>query len=154
MQDAAAARVAGLDGIHKAVQRGNVAAVRDYLIADIKCANVRGDYKYDWTPSTTFACIFVQCVSVILISCSIRCTPLHYAGIGGCIEVCKLLVSAKADVLARNQCDAHRLLCKFMMRYTTHHASPCRWEETPLDSAIYCSAPDVAAFLRSVGDFE
>ncbi len=45
MQAAAQARVAGKDGIHKAAERGDVAAVQDYLILDTSCVNQReGDY--------------------------------------------------------------------------------------------------------------
>ena len=41
VQAAAAARVAGKDGIHNAAERGDVAAVQDYLIADASGVNER-----------------------------------------------------------------------------------------------------------------
>ena len=57
MQAAAAARVAGKDGILKAAERGDVAAVQDYLIADASCVEQCG-YKCDWTPPSV-ACIVI-----------------------------------------------------------------------------------------------
>jgi hypothetical protein len=39
VQAAAAARVAGKDGIYNAAGRGDVAAVQDYLTADASCVN-------------------------------------------------------------------------------------------------------------------
>jgi hypothetical protein len=65
VQAAARARVAGKDGIHKAAERGDVAAVQDYLIADASCAGELGFYRYDWTPPTP-AC---NSEFAILISC-------------------------------------------------------------------------------------
>ncbi len=46
MQADAAARIAGKDGIGKAAERGDVAAVHDYLIADASCMNMPSMYRY------------------------------------------------------------------------------------------------------------
>jgi hypothetical protein len=46
-QAAAIDRVSGKDGIHKAAERGDIAAVQDYLIADASCVHF---YRYDCTP--------------------------------------------------------------------------------------------------------
>jgi hypothetical protein len=98
VQAAARARVAGKDGIHKAAERGDVAAVQDYLIADASCLNQPGSYGYDWMPPAP-ACI---AVFAMLISCSIRPTPLHCAAQDGRVGVVQLLLSCNAAVEARS----------------------------------------------------
>jgi hypothetical protein len=100
-QAAAAARVAGKDGIHKAAERGDVAAVQDYLIADASCVKqVDGDYfRCDLTPPSA-AC---SAIFAMLISCSIRRTPLHWAAGEGHVAVVQLLLSSNATVDARNR---------------------------------------------------
>jgi hypothetical protein len=98
-QAAAQARVAGKDGIHKAAERGDVAAVQDYLTADASCVNQRCEYRYGWTPPTP-ACI---AIFATLISCSIRRTPLHCAAEHGHVDVMQLLLSCNAAVNARDK---------------------------------------------------
>ena len=97
VQAAAQARVAGQDGIHNAAERGDVAAVQDYLIADASCVNQPGRFRYDCTPPTP-ACI---AVFAMLISCSIRQTPLHEAARLGRVDVVQLLLSCNAAVDAK-----------------------------------------------------
>ncbi len=99
VQAAVQARVAGKDGIAKAAERGDVAAVQDYLIADASCVNQPGGSygRYDCTPPTP-ACI---AAFAMLISCLIRQTPLHQAAQNGRVDVVQLLLSCNAAVDAR-----------------------------------------------------
>ena len=97
-QAAATARVAGKGGIHKAAERDDAAAVRDYLILDASCTNKPDEYKYDCMLPTP-ACI---AIFAMLISCSIRRTPLHWAASHGHIDVVQLLLSCNAAVDARD----------------------------------------------------
>ena len=57
MQAAAQARVAGKDGIYKAAEQGDVAAVQDYLIADASCMNRRDGYGYDTRLDAAHPCM-------------------------------------------------------------------------------------------------
>ena len=102
VQAAAKARVAYKDGIHKAAERGDIALVQDYLIADPSRVNKPGAFhpKYDGTlrsgtPARTAA-------FAMLISCPIRSTPLHCAARCGHVEVVQLLLSCNSAVDARN----------------------------------------------------
>ncbi len=101
MQAAAKARVASKGGIYNAAERGDVAAVQDYLIADASCVKQPdGSYgRHDCTPPTP-ACI---AVFAILISCSIRRTALHSAASNGRVDVVQLLLSCNAAVDAKDE---------------------------------------------------
>jgi hypothetical protein len=57
VQAAARARVAGKDGIHKAAEQGDVAAVQDYLIADASCVKQRNGDGYDTRLDAAHPCM-------------------------------------------------------------------------------------------------
>ena len=111
MQAAAAARIADENCIHLAAGRGDVDAVEDYLIADVRCLEERipdSVEKYECTPSAP-ACI--STFALLLTLCSIS-TPLHVSASGGHVEVCDLLLSCNADVHAKDcEYNAHRCMC-------------------------------------------
>jgi hypothetical protein len=91
VQAVAAARVADKGGFREAIERDDVAAVQDYLIADASC--VSKVIGYDWT---TLSCHFLF---AILIFCSFsHGTPLYFAARQGNVEVVQLLLSCKAAV--------------------------------------------------------
>ena len=121
MQAAAKARVAYKDGIHKAAERGDIALVQDYLIADPSRVNKPGAFhpKYDYTLRTP-AC---TAASAMLISCSIRNTPLHCAARCGHVEVAQLLLSCNAAVDARD---------------TGYHPYSCIVEKCVADFVLCC----------------
>jgi hypothetical protein len=97
-QAAAAARVAGKDGIHKAAERGDVAAVLDHLIADASCVEQLGSNEcVSMPPSAVCIAIFAR---TIYFSFSNQ-TPLHCAALGGHITIVQLLLSYNAAVDAR-----------------------------------------------------
>ncbi len=76
-----------------------MAAVQDYLILDARCVNrPDGDYYGCNRTLPAPACI---AIFAMLISCSIRRTPLHYAAIQGFVDVVQLLLSCNAAVDAR-----------------------------------------------------
>jgi ankyrin repeat protein len=63
-------------------------------------------------------------------------TPLHIAAIHAHAEVCKALISAKADPAARCRRDSqHRLLCSLVALFATH-APASSGGYTPLMEAI------------------
>jgi hypothetical protein len=102
LQAAAAARVAGKDGIIEAAKGGAIAIVRDYLLADASSVNTR-DHKCGKTASTP---IFEH---LIPRSISLR-SALHWSAYRSHTEVSELLLSANADVNARCQ-GYHPYLC-------------------------------------------
>ena len=100
MQAAAAARVVGKDGIHKASEQGDFAAVQDYFLLDASCVNQLDGQRCDWTlPSPACTAVFAM-----LISCSFSNRyPLHYAALEGRVAVVQLLLSCNAAVDVRNK---------------------------------------------------
>jgi hypothetical protein len=106
-----------------------MAAVQDYLIADASCVGER-DERYDWTHSAPARVP----VFSLLIYCSIsEQNPLHWSALGGHVEACKLLLSEKADVHARDK-KYHPCPC---MRFWNALLISCSIREyTPL----HCSA--------------
>ncbi len=111
MQAAATARIADENCINLAAARGDVDAVEDYVIADVRCLDERipgGDEKYDCTASAP-ACI--STLALLLTFCSIS-TPLHDSASGGHVEACVLLLLCNADIQATNcEYNSHRCMC-------------------------------------------
>jgi hypothetical protein len=81
-----------------------VAAVQDYLIADESCVKQPCSCRYNWTPPAP-ACIAIFAFAM-LISCSIRRTPLHSAARFGHVDVAQLLLLHNAAVDAKH--DGYR----------------------------------------------
>ena len=72
-----------------------------------------------------------------------------YAACYGRLEICKLLVSQKANVAVRVGCDA--MLPAARAGDALAHSRACRNGWTALKNAIKCNKPDVVAYLRSIG---
>ena len=76
-------------------------------------------------------------------------TALHCAAFYGNLDLCRLLVEARADLSLRDRCcsrlRARSLCCR------TPHTQRCRDGETALKGATQWNQADVVAFLRSVG---
>jgi ankyrin repeat protein len=76
-------------------------------------------------------------------------TALHCAAYYGNLDLCRLLVEARADLSLRNRCcsrlHARSLCCR------TPHTQRCSLGKTALKLAIDFKKADVVAFLRSVG---
>jgi ankyrin repeat protein len=77
VQASTAARLKGKNGVHDAVQRGEVNVVQDYLIADASCVNCSFSKQKTWP-------------------------PLHIAASEGHIEIVQLLLSCNAAIDARD----------------------------------------------------
>ena len=71
-----------------------------------------------------------------------------FAAYKGHLEICKLLVSQKANVAARDGCDA--MLPAARAGDALAHSRACR-DGTALKNAIKNNKPDVVAYLRSIG---
>ena len=114
LQAAAAARIAGSLGIHFAAETGDVALARDYLITDASCSNKRG-LKCGSLPSDPLLTLYFDtCALHALIFFSIRqSTPLHTSARNGAVAVSELLLSANADVNARDWRYRRRLCMCF-----------------------------------------
>ena len=75
-------------------------------------------------------------------------TSLICAASNGRLETCKFLVSQKANVAARDGCDA--MLPAARAGDALAHSRACRGG-TALKNAIKNNKPDVVAYLRSIG---
>ncbi len=81
--------------------------------------------------------------------CFSRSTPLHQSAYNGHLETCKVLVSSKADLAARNRCGRCRCCSRFSLNQS--HPLACRFGRTALKDAMNQNKSDVVSFLRSVG---
>ncbi len=67
----------------------------------------------------------------------------------GYLEVCKLLVSSKADLAARHRCGRCQRCSRFSLNQS--HPLACSSGWTALKCAMQQNKSDVVAFLRSIG---
>ena len=94
--------------------------------------------------------------NLLLILCfSEQCTALHYAAQNGQMKPCQLLIAAKADVDATDECalmfNFVLLILRCIILMFATHPPACRNGKTPLKYAIDRNKHDVVALLRSVG---
>ena len=93
---------------------------------------------------------FVLCLTF---QCSHCCfsgsTPLHISAYYGHLETCKVLVSSKADLAARDRCGRCRCCSRFSLNQS--HPLACRDGKTALKWAMDGNKSAVVSFLRSVG---
>ena len=75
---------------------------------------------------------------------------IHGKELYGRVEVCKVLLAAKADAAARDWCDATALAVR-RLNANSDNPPPCSENRTALKLAIKNRNPDVVAFLRSIG---
>ena len=76
-------------------------------------------------------------------------TALMYSAAQGHLEVCKLLVSSKADLAARDRCGRCQRCSRFSLNQS--HPLACSDGKTALKCAIDEKKSDVVAFLRGIG---
>ena len=76
-------------------------------------------------------------------------TPLHWSAANGRLETCKVLVSSKADLAARDRCGRCRCCSRFSLNQS--HPLACSRGRTALKRAMDEKKSDVVSFLRSVG---
>jgi hypothetical protein len=76
-------------------------------------------------------------------------TPLMCSAFYGHLEICKLLVSSKADLAARDRCGR----CQRCSRFSLNQSQPlvCSDGKTALKCAMDRSKSDVVTFLRGIG---
>jgi ankyrin repeat protein len=83
------------------------------------------------------------------ISSPSRTTALMYSAIGGHLEICKQLVSSKADLAARGWCGRCQRCSRFSLNQS--HPLACSQGNTALKWAMGENKSDVVAFLRGIG---
>jgi hypothetical protein len=76
-------------------------------------------------------------------------TALMFSAANGRLEVCKLLVSSKADLAARDRCCRCQRCSRFSLNQS--HPLACRSGDTALKWAMDRNESDVVAFLRGIG---
>ncbi len=76
-------------------------------------------------------------------------TPLHYSANNGQLETCKVLVSLKVDLAARDRYGRCRCCSRFSLNES--HPLACSQGYTALEWAMNENESDVVSFLRSVG---
>jgi ankyrin repeat protein len=76
-------------------------------------------------------------------------TALMNSARKGHLEVCKLLVSSKADLAARNRCGRCQRCSRFSLNQS--HPLACSSGDTALKWAMDNNKSDVVAFLRGIG---
>jgi ankyrin repeat protein len=79
--------------------------------------------------------------------CSSCWQPLHYSVVFGHLEICRLLLDARADIHAESRCCSPRRSRHLPRSHSLHFSDG----KTALQFAIDQKHPTVAAFLRSVG---
>jgi ankyrin repeat protein len=98
-------------------------------------------------PTTEKTVVKFKCYSLMFFSHGD--TALHCSALNGDLDLCRLLVEARADLSLRDRCcsrlRARSLCCR------TPHTQRCRDGDTALKWAIDQNKADVVAFLRSVG---
>jgi ankyrin repeat protein len=99
-------------------------------------------------PTTEKTVVKFKCYSLMVYRYG-GSTALHSAAYNGNLDLCRLLVEARADLSLRNWCCSRlhaRSLC-----HRTPHTQRCSGGKTALKLAIERNKADVVAFLRSVG---
>jgi hypothetical protein len=106
------------------------------------------------TPLTFFEIVYRKfvCFSFLTFANSISSpsgiTPLIFSAAYGHLEVCRLLVSSKADLAARDRCGR----CQRCSRFSLNQSHPLACSDgTALQNAMKNNKSEVVAFLRSIG---
>ena len=107
------------------------------------------------TPLTFFEIVYRKfvCFSFLTFANSISSpsgrTPLSRSASLGHLEICRLLVSSKADLAARDRCGRCQRCSRFSLNQS--HPLACSSGKTALKWAMDQNKSDVVAFLRGIG---
>ncbi len=125
------------------------------LLVSSKCDVNSSDQLYAHTPDLFLKCFTKNlfCFHFQLFRNSISSpsgwTALIHSSRNGHLEVCKLLVSSKADLAARNRCGRSQRCSRFSLNQS--HPLACSYGDTALKRAMEWNKSDVVAFLRDIG---
>ena len=125
------------------------------LLVSSKCDVNSSDVGYAHTPNLFFEMFYQKFVLFSFptfrnsISSPSGSTALMNSAFEGHLEVCKLLVSSKADLAARHWCGRCQRCSRFSLNQS--HPLACSNGNTALKCAMGEKKSDVVAFLRGIG---
>jgi ankyrin repeat protein len=125
------------------------------LLVSSKCDVNSSNREYAHTPNLFLKCFTQKIVLFSFptfrnsISSPSGWTALMNSAAGGRLEVCKLLVSLKADLAARHRCGRCQRCSRFLLNQS--HPLACSSGKTALKHAMDRNQSDVVAFLRGIG---
>ena len=122
------------------------------LLVSSKCDVNSRDEEHAHTPNLFLKCftknLFCFHFQLFVTPSPSGDTALMNSAYEGHLEVCKLLVSSKADLAARNRCGR----CQRCSRFSLNQSHPLACSVgTALQNAMKYNQSEVVAFLRSVG---
>ena len=125
------------------------------LISSKSDVNASDEEYATHTPLTFFEIVYRKfvCFSFLTFANSISSpsgsTPLILSAYWGYLEICKLLVSSKADLAARDRCGRCQRCSRFSLNQS--HPLACSAGYTALKWAMNNNKSDVVAFFRGIG---
>ena len=136
------------------VRRGHLEICR-LLISSKSDVNASTQGYATHTPLTFFEIVYLKfvCFSFLTFANSISspsgATPLIRSAYYGHLEICRLLISSKADLAARDRCGRCQRCSRFSLNQS--HPLACSRGNTALKCAMNENKSDVVAFLRGIG---